>query len=459
MKNRVRFLFLTHCALVAIAPAQWTATVLHPAGTSDSEARGAYFEDSPGLFGQAGFVRVGGRKHAALWKGTANSWQDIHPAGFPNLESEVLTSIYMGAIAGRLGNHAYVWPFLNSAGQDLNPLGVMESAIHTFDGFMQGGYIRMPDGYHAALWRGSRESCVDLHPYGSGFQHSIVKSMSFGGTQVGNVYNITPDGVRMHACQWLNSAFTWTDLNPPGASDSFISQLGKVGGAVFNGVTHAGMWNFANSFTDLHPPGAESSKCSARAGLIQAGEAVFGGRRHAGFWTNTPESFVDLHAFLPNPLAFSESSAAVIGTDGNFLQIAGHAKEVATGQSRAVMWIRPGPRYFTFDINKATISGTGACIGRVALSEPASETRYFKVQENNGLLSSPTEVKVDLGQVSTSFTMRALPSAVPTAITITVDNQNRLVRSATITLLPLVPTALSFSPNRVTGGQGSTGGF
>ncbi|HVZ94911.1 MAG TPA: hypothetical protein VG797_10410, partial [Phycisphaerales bacterium] len=59
-------------AVVSSAQAQWTVTVLHPAGATSSQALGV----SGGQ--QVGNAGVAFLAHASLWNGTSGSWIDLH---------------------------------------------------------------------------------------------------------------------------------------------------------------------------------------------------------------------------------------------------------------------------------------------------------------------------------------------------------------------------------------------
>ena len=95
------------------------------------------------------------------------------------------------------------------------------------------------------------------------------------------------------------------------------------------------------SVVDLHPDGFAQSQALGVANGRQVGAgfgAGTGWRSHALVWSGTPESVVDLHAFLPPDAAFSR--AVAIDSDGD---IVGDAV-LASGGFQAVLWIpKPAP--------------------------------------------------------------------------------------------------------------------
>jgi len=151
-----------------------TKTDLTPA--SEAEARvwgidGATASD-PGF--QVG--EVSPSLHAALWKGTAGSFVDLHPAmvsGAPSLAS----------------------------------------AAWAVSGSQQGGYATTADDDHAALWSGKASSFVDLHPLKvTGVKNSYIRAMATG-IQVGNIL-FSDDPTDSHAFLWYGAANTTLTCTP-----------------------------------------------------------------------------------------------------------------------------------------------------------------------------------------------------------------------------------------------------
>ena len=94
---------------------------------------------------------------------------------------------------------------------------------------------------------------------------------------------------------------TFSDLNPPGASDSCayaVSGSQQAGCAGIGGLNHAVLWSgAAGFFVDLHPSGTFESIALATSGTQQVGRVTVNvnGEPHAARWAGTAESFEDLH--------------------------------------------------------------------------------------------------------------------------------------------------------------------
>ena len=72
---------------------------------------------------------------------------------------------------------------------------------------------------HAALWSGTPESAVDLHPTVlTGFDESLVFGVG-GGQQVGSGSGLGTDN-HVHALVWNGTATSAVDLLPTGFTDS-----------------------------------------------------------------------------------------------------------------------------------------------------------------------------------------------------------------------------------------------
>jgi len=94
---------------------------------------------------------------------------------------------------------------------------------------------------------------------------------------------------------------TFSDLNPPGASDSCayaVNGSQQAGYAGIGGLNHAVLWSgAAGFFVDLHPSGTFESIALATSGTQQVGRVTVNvnGEPHAARWAGTAESFEDLH--------------------------------------------------------------------------------------------------------------------------------------------------------------------
>lgn len=176
----------------------------------------------------------------------------------------------------------------------------------------------------AALWSGTAESFVSLHP-GPEFRDSDVFGMA-PGQQVGYAGRI---GQNHHAALWTGSAESHIDLNPPIAGFSVL--LATCGSA-----------QVGYASTNLH-------------GVT------------AGDWFGTPESFVPLAPFLPP--GYGQSIAPSVAFDGSQYLVGGYARNLATNRDEAFLWIGvPGPG------SAAVLIGAGAWAVRRRRSSPGALT-------------------------------------------------------------------------------------
>ncbi|MCH8275733.1 MAG: PEP-CTERM sorting domain-containing protein [Armatimonadetes bacterium] len=95
----------------------------------------------------------------------------------------------------------------------------------------------------------------------------------------------------------------------------------------------------ATNFVDLNPGPEWGSQAFGTNGLQQAGVAArTDGPNHAALWSGTPESFLDLHQFLPPEYQGQGeySWASGIDAEGNII---GFADDLTLGgRPRAVLW-------------------------------------------------------------------------------------------------------------------------
>ena len=180
----------------------WNGTVptdLHPAGLLDSNA---FATDGAQ---QVGFADDGTTFFAALWTGTARSYQSLNPPGW----SGRATGVWHGAQVGYGGaGHAVLWHGTPGSMVDLQPSGPGRDWSQAF-GTSHGqivGVANWGQVGHAALWTGSSASSfVDLQP-------AIAVSselLATNGTQ--QVGDDTGAG-RPKAAVWHGSAATFEPL-------------------------------------------------------------------------------------------------------------------------------------------------------------------------------------------------------------------------------------------------------
>lgn len=154
--------------------------------------------------------------------------------------------------------HAYVWDIASEQEYDLHPpAAVSGSNVGGLDGNRAVGMLGFGGGVtHAVLWDDVAEgSYVDMDPSSEPFRGSEAYALC-GGSQVGRL--------NRGAALWCGSAESYVRLHPdwiPTALSSIaygVSQNVQVGLVVFdipnaNTPTHASVWfGSAESFFDLH---------------------------------------------------------------------------------------------------------------------------------------------------------------------------------------------------------------
>jgi hypothetical protein len=443
-----RLCFLVCLSMLAsLSVADWTAKLLQPASVSYSEGVGAFGAK------QAGTVYLpSGDETAAVWSGTT-SYVSLQPSGgFYSYCYSAAGTQQVGYCSFGGGNHACVWNGTAASFVDLAPAGAITSYAMGAYGTKQVGYVYSGTNDHAVLWSGSAASMVDLHPagaaqslaYGGGGTHQV------GEAQIGGVYQ---------AVMWSGTAASMVNLNPSGSSTSratAATDTKQVGFATLSNVKHAGFWTgSAASFVDLHPAGSPASECLGAMDKYQVGDFYSGNAPHACVWTGTAASMVDLHAKLP--ANYSRSVANSMSTDGVKEYIVGTARNGTTNKDEAVMWSRLVPALdYTFVLNKASVAGQNSVQGTITLSATQTTATVFTTYDNSSLVTTPATVTVAANTILKNFqiTVTAVTSPINTII---YAKLGATIKSQLLTLAPLVPTALSFTPNPVIGGHSTVG--
>lgn len=280
---------------------------LHPAGFRTSAALDS---DGQRQVGHGSGPSTGYYRHALLWNGSAGDRVDLHPAGQWNDSSAVAT-----AGDQQVGNINY---------------------------YFYTSYERIIVE-HAALWRGSAASVVDLHPTDSGCQRSYAVDTD-GSRQVGHAYcPAVPNTAPYQALLWSGTAGSAVVLHPTGYTHSFAEGIhgGEQVGYAFNylgdGYSRALLWRgTAASVVELHPDGYLGSAARATNGIHQVGSGADAAsyQSHALRWSGTAGSVLDLHAFLPTEFSQGSSEANDIDAAGNIIGVA----QRPDGSHQAVLW-------------------------------------------------------------------------------------------------------------------------
>jgi hypothetical protein len=286
-----------------------------------------------------------GNTGAQMW-GAADEVIDLHPVGYDFSEGYGLgknTQVGVGGLSNR--RHALLWRGSADSVIDLHSSQFLRTAAFDTNGEQQvgNGQVPVPGTFsqtHALLWSGTAQSVVDLNP--AGFFYSVAGAIS-STHQFG--YGENPSIREYHALMWTGSPESAVDLNPSGFIDSLItgasesSQVGSGTGPITNEHTHALLWvGVSAEVVDLHPAGFNSSGASGVSNLYQVG-AVSGGKTpnsHAAVWQGSSGSFIDLHDFLSRmPLNFVDSYASDVDDSG---VVVGRG-ETPDGRSYALRWI------------------------------------------------------------------------------------------------------------------------
>lgn len=243
--------------------------------------------------------------HAALWFGTCDSMVDLHP-GPPYLTSEVM-DVRGGMAAGNAGvggkRQAIAWLAQQPVEfADLHPDGASNSYAYATDGDRQGGSAYMLDfgGAQAVVWDDTPQSMVVMHPPGYGY--SIIHAMAPGAQAGVGLVRIADGRLKDHALLWHDTPESWLDMHPsfhPGANSYMFGTTGDMHVGRSNG--RAGIWfgDDPESFLDLHqfvpgdPGGSNADDIDVYDGRVYiAGRATFV-RPHAMMWIGTPVDGLD----------------------------------------------------------------------------------------------------------------------------------------------------------------------
>jgi hypothetical protein len=150
---------------------------------------------------------------ALLWRGTRESWVDLTPPGW---EFSAAYGIHGDVVVGSAtyrnaeGPRGGLWR-LDEGNRfvPLNPTWGDGCQVYGAGPGEQVGYVAHPvtNKFHAALWRGTPESCVDLMPYGA------LQSRAYGTNGRQQVGRAFWGGERTWACVWSGSRGSWHDLH------------------------------------------------------------------------------------------------------------------------------------------------------------------------------------------------------------------------------------------------------
>lgn len=348
---------LLACALVVLAQsadAQWQTFLIRPSGYPIGNAlgtRGAEFQ-----FGSASPTNSFSDLHAGIWTGlSGSSWVDLNPPGASAsgvLDSDGLQ--HVGVATFGAVQKAGFWSGTSNSFTSLHPAsGYVSSRAVAVGGGRQGGAGTTTTPYERALlWSGSAGSVVSLHPSVPSSRESWISDLSADGeTQFGTTsVFVNAFSWRNHASVWHGTAASWTSLSSGSFTDvngNAISSDGTQFGGQALGAgpsDHAVYWPAADAEPiDLHPgPDYFHSAVEDLDQGYQVGRTLsLGVGFRAALWNGSKESFVDLHAFLPN--GFVNSDAYGVWVEDGRVWVAGDAYDSANLTWESVIWEVPEP--------------------------------------------------------------------------------------------------------------------
>ena len=202
---------------------------LHQAGAVTSAVYGMYGNTQAGEVSWDSLSGHTSGYHASIWNGTADSWQDLSPVGSSDSH---LAAIDASGQVGRyrmsfeVPYHAGLWYGTAESVVDLHPAGAYASQAQAISNGRQGGYVQFGrDGpAHAALWAGTPESYVDITP-------SFVWTAGINGMDAGIQVGVgVPVGSTsdFHALVWFGMAESCLDLHSYLCSDYTKSEARAI---------------------------------------------------------------------------------------------------------------------------------------------------------------------------------------------------------------------------------------
>lgn len=433
-------------ATCAIAVADWTATPVHPTAGFHS----SLVAISGNL--QAGFIlATPGLSRAGLWNGTGESFTSLHPMGADEsyLRGASATKQF-GYIRQGSDYRGGMWSGTAASWVNLHPTGARASYVLDADGAKQVGYVtNVSFQDRAGIWSGTAESFVSLHPASA--SASVARAIS--GNSQGGYVQLSEEP---NAAIWYGTAESLVNLNPEGARNSAINAMtptGQGGYITKDNITQATIWTGTSaSYQSLNPAGATYSIVYGMAADRQVGMYRPDGsnRFHACIWSGSSGSVVDLHDYLPT--GYTESQANDIKVEGTTIIVVGEATHEATGDAHAMIWQFIEEVNFDFTLNKTVIAGQNSVQGTIALAVPRAAPTTFATYDDSSLVTTPPSVT--LPATTTIKNFQITTTAVNSSINTTIYARYQATTiSRPLTLAPLVPTALAFTPNPVTGGQ------
>ncbi len=279
---------------------------INPAGCSESDA---YAITDGQIAGRASVAAVG---RGALWVMGAGpvsaSWVDLYPGWPMTMATAVGDEQQVGwgvVFDPEYADRACMWRGSAGTCVDLHPAGAEHSYATCVSAGVQGGAVQIGGRYNACIWRGSAASFVNMNPPDR--YYSEIRAMS-GNEQVGYVM-VGAD----HASVWHGTPESWVDIHPTAPQVGASALFGTSGGVqvgttyILSGgdwLRHAGVWKgVSESWMDLHQFLGPQYLESEATGVWSSGESIaISGYAHHGE-LNRDEAVVWLFEPIPPCIA------------------------------------------------------------------------------------------------------------------------------------------------------------
>ena len=363
MKTNTQTFFVVALGIVltpvAVVCAQTYTVFIYqpPAGFVETQGEGIAGKQRVGAGRIAGGVYPE-FTHAFLWKANSTIPVDLHPSGATYSRANATDGIkQVGYVEGNnypyINRKAALWSGTPQSVVLLMPPDQNYfSEATSIAGDQQVGYVDysfrgVGSGYtyiiHSALWHGTPESYVDLHPHLPGANSpGDQRSKRFdtdGTSQVGYTQFYVPESLggyrsETRATLWFGTAESAVILHPTGWDASYAYGV-KNGTQVGYGFQTAGftptqalVWHgSAESLVILGEGTALDTN-----GKTHVGSAPFGYSSHAFRWDGDSGSGFDLHNVLPP--GYTNSGASDIDDAGNIIGWA----QTPSGYLVGVLW-------------------------------------------------------------------------------------------------------------------------
>jgi hypothetical protein len=351
MRGILTSLFVAVFALSSLGQT-YQVVILSPVnGFNETRGSGLY------NFQRVGSARLTGApqpedSHAVLWLGDSITPIDLNPTtyfysqGFDTDGTRQVGRAYLPSVPNPIGNVAALW---SGTASSFVPLCAFpycgNSTAYAIWGDQQVGFT--DDSHtcsecgptyilHAALWRGTPASHVDLHPLGIGCDRSFAFDTD-GAQQVG--YGTFPASNHSYrALLWRGTAASVVDLSPPSYEVTFAN-------AVRSGVQVGYGQNYVDGGYTLPDAlvwhGTAASVASLGQGVLEdtngtrhVGAKGFGYYNHAFRWDGETGAGFDLHSLLPAGV-YVNSGAEQIDAAGNII---GWAQRADSYFLEAILW-------------------------------------------------------------------------------------------------------------------------